>query len=118
MEQLPKSSMLETDAAAKEGLRNYRDLVDSDISVLTSTIAEAQLYRPGTLDKTRRRLMQAYNLKSLLNALYENYDKGASGSDIPTNINTSTDVDEFLLETPALKPIRDMSIYYTKQTGG
>ncbi len=118
MEQLPKSSMFETDAAAKEGLRNYRDLVDSDISVLTSTIEEAQLYRPGTLDKTRRRLMQAYNLKSLLNALYENYDKGASGSDIPTNINTSTDVDEFLLETPALKPIRDMSIYYTKQTGG
>ena len=112
VEQLPQPSMFETDASAKEGLKNYRDLVDSDISVLKNTIEEAQLYRPGTLDKTRRRLMQAYNLRSLLNALYENYAGGVSGSNIPT------DVDTFLKTSPSLQtPSFDMSQYY-QRTGG
>jgi hypothetical protein len=104
--------MFETDAAAQEGLRNYRDIIDTDISVLQTTIKDAQLYRPGTIDKTRRRLMQAYNLRSLLNALYENYAKGPSGAKI------DSDVGEFLSETPSLKtPSFDMSQYY-KKTGG
>jgi hypothetical protein len=116
-EQLPKASMFETDAAAKESLRNYRDLIRSDISVLQETIKQAQLINPKKVSDFRVRLMQAYNLDSLLNALYENYDKGASGDDIPTNINTPSDVEGFLSETPSLKdPSFDMSIYY-QQTG-
>jgi len=112
VEQLPQASMFETDASAKEGLKNYRDLVDSDISVLKNTIEEAQLYRPGTLDRTRRRLMQAYNLRSLLNGLYENYAGGASGANIPT------DVGSFLETSPSLQtPSFDMSKYY-QRTGG
>jgi len=112
-EQLPTASMFETDASAKGSLRNYRDLVDSDISVLTSTVKTAQLYRPKTLDATRRRLMQAYSLRNLLNALYENYDKGPSGSNVPTKIGSLPDVDEFLSETPALQPPSfNMQKYY------
>lgn len=112
VEQLPQASMFETDASAKEGLKNYRDLVDSDISILKNTIEEAQLYRPGTLDRTRRRLMQAYNLRSLLNGLYENYAGGASGANIPT------DVGSFLKTSPSLQtPSFDMSKYY-QRTGG
>ena len=109
VEQLPKESMFETDASAKEGLRNYRDLVDSDISILKETIEDAQLYRPATLDKTRRRLMQAYNLRGLLNALYENYAKGPSGQNVPSQI------DEFLSTSESLKvPSFDMNKYYQR----
>jgi hypothetical protein len=110
--QLPSASLFETDASAKEGLRNYRDLIDSDISVLKETIEDAQLYRPATLDKTRRRLMQAYNLRGLLNALYENYAKGPSGQKVPS------EVDGFLSTSESLKvPSFDMSKYYEKQGG-
>lgn len=113
VEQLPKASMIETDASAKEGLKNYRDLVDSDISVLQNTIEQAQLYRPATLDRTRRRLMQAYNLRSLLTALYENYAGGVSGANIPTDVGT------FLEGSSSLKtPSFDMSIYYRNNEGG
>ena len=90
VEQLPKASMFETDAAATEGLRNYRDLIDNDISILKETIAQAQLYRPATLDKTRRRLMSAYSLRKLLNALYENYEKGPSGAGVSTETTPAT----------------------------
>ncbi len=111
VEQLPKPSMFETDAAAREGLRNYRDLIRTDNSTLQTVIKDAQLYSPRTLNKFRIRLMNGYNLEKLLNALYENYDKGPSAEDIPTDIGT--DVDTFLSETPALKPILDMRKYYT-----
>jgi len=119
VDQLPRPSMFETDAAAKEGLRNYRDLISSDIAVLQQTLKEAQLYRPATLDSTRRRLMQAFNLKGLLNAIYENYEKGPSGRNIPTNIQqTPEQLDSYLERTVELQPSSfDMSKYY-QRTGG
>ena len=118
VDQLPKTSMFETDAKAQEGLRNYRDLINSDISVLQESIKQAQLLNPNTISDFRIRLMQAYNLESLLNALYENYEKGPSGKDVPTNIGTPPDVDKFLQETPALQtPSFDMSKYYRNSTG-
>jgi hypothetical protein len=93
-------------------------LISSDIAVLQETLKEAQLYRPGTLDKTRRRLMQAFNLKGLLNAIYENYEKGPSGKDIPTNIQTPEQLDAYLESTVDLPPSSfDMSKYY-QRTGG
>ena len=102
--QLPKNSMFETDAAALGAIENYRDLISTDLEQLRILIRDAQLQKPSDLGRFRYRLMQAYNLKSLLDALAVNYKFGPGGEDIPSVLNiTDQNLDEYLRESPVLQ---------------
>jgi len=131
VEQLPNASALQIDNDAKNKLKNYRNIIREDLRVLQETIRRAQLYRPSTLDATRRRLMQGIQLEKLLDALYQNYEFGPAGRDIPTGISGLTEeqvenIDVDLLARDVLDPIEnpnatptqiDFSQYIKKVSG-
>ena len=102
--QLPKNSMFETDAAALGAIENYRDLISTDLEQLRLLIKDAQLQKPSDLGRFRYRLMQAYNLRELLNALALNYKYGPGGKDIPSALNiTDQNLDEYLRRSPVMQ---------------
>ena len=96
--------MFETDAAALGAIENYRDLISTDLEQLRILIRDAQLQKPSDLGRFRYRLMQAYNLRSLLDALAVNYKFGPGGEDIPSALNiTDQNLDEYLRTSPVLQ---------------
>ena len=102
--QLPKNSMFETDAAALGAIENYRDLISTDLEQLRILIKNAQLQKPGDLGRFRYRLMQAYNLRELLNALALNYKYGPGGKDIPSKFTvTEQGLDDYLRRSPVMQ---------------
>tara|TARA_Y100001973_G_C5191264_1_gene331186 strand:+ start:58 stop:2181 length:2124 start_codon:yes stop_codon:yes gene_type:complete len=112
VEQLPNASALQIDNDAKNKLKNYRNIIREDLKVLQETIRRSQLYRPSTLDATRRRLMQGIQLEKLLNALYQNYEFGPAGRDIPTGISGLTkeqaeNIDVEALTRDVLEPLEN-----------
>jgi hypothetical protein len=102
--QLPKNSMFETDAAALGAIENYRDLISTDLEQLRILIKDAQLQKPSDLGRFRYRLMQAYNLRELLNALALNYKYGPGGKNIPSEFTvTEEGLDKYLRRSPTIQ---------------
>ena len=102
--QLPKNSMFETDAAALGSIENYRDLISTDLEQLRILIKDAQLQKPSDLGRFRYRLMQAYNLRELLNALAVNYKYGPGGKNIPSEFTvTKQGLDTYLSDSPVIQ---------------
>jgi hypothetical protein len=108
--QLPKPSMFETDASAQGALENYRDLINTDLEQLRILIKDAQLQKPSDLGRFRYRLMQAYNLRELLNALAVNYKSGPGGRDIPSALITKENLEEYLGDLPVLQDLPGTAI--------
>tara|TARA_R100001015_G_C4631188_1_gene193499 strand:- start:89 stop:2230 length:2142 start_codon:yes stop_codon:yes gene_type:complete len=109
-EQLPKASMFETDASAQGALQNYRDLINTDLEQLRILIKDAQLQKPSDLGRFRYRLMQAYNLRELLNALAVNYKSGPGGRDIPSALITKENLEEYLGDLPLTQDLPGTAI--------
>ena len=108
--QLPKASMFETDASAQGALENYRDLINTDLEQLRILIKDAQLQKPSDLGRFRYRLMQAYNLRELLNALAVNYKSGPGGRDIPSALITKENLEEYLSDLPLTQDLPGTAI--------
>ena len=108
--QLPKSSMFETDASALGALQNYRDLINTDLEQVRILIKDAQLQKPSDLGRFRYRLMQAFNLSELLNALAINYTSGPSGQNIPSALITNEKLDTYLSNNPLLQGLPNSAI--------
>ena len=109
-EQLPKASMFETDASAQGALQNYRDLINTDLEQLRILIKDAQLQKPSDLGRFRYRLMQAYNLRELLNALAVNYKSGPGGRNIPSALITKENLEEYLSDLPLTQDLPGTAI--------
>ena len=108
--QLPKPSMFETDASAQGALENYRDLINTDLEQLRILIKDAQLQKPSDLGRFRYRLMQAYNLRELLNALAVNYKSGPGGRNIPSALITNENLEKYLDDLPVLQDLPGTAI--------
>jgi len=108
--QLPKASMFETDASAQGALQNYRDLINTDLEQLRILIKDAQLQKPSDLGRFRYRLMQAYNLRELLNALAVNYKSGPGGKNIPSALITEQNLKEYMSDLPLMQDLPGTAI--------
>ena len=108
--QLPKASIFETDASAQGALQNYRDLINTDLEQLRILIKDAQLQKPSDLGRFRYRLMQAYNLRELLNALAVNYKSGPGGKNIPSALITEQNLKEYMSDLPLMQDLPGTAI--------